>query len=223
LLHIGWPGAVRCCIKINPEVGGEWLGQRVYLLAFVSISLMFLVLCYVGTFGRSETGVTSIIATVAIMFGYGQLVPASFFPSFEQERLDRANRLTVQKGQVTQVRFVVHNTGIVSWKNFRVSVEAVKYKSWLGCWSWISWIREWRLADGVTYSILNPSEQFNVFNDGTLVRFNANLLAIGEPTIRVFNIKAEEEGQYRFRIRVTNDGTPGEKHNYGLKLTVTAP
>jgi hypothetical protein len=102
-------------------------------------------------------------------------------------------------------------------------VEAVKYKSWLGCWSWISWIREWPLADGVTYSILNPSEQFNVFNDGTLVRFNANLLAIGEPTIRVFNIKAEEEGQYRFRIRVTNDGSPGEKHNYGLKSTVTEP
>lgn len=221
LLHVGWPKLVRRCIKFSPEVGGEWVGQRVYLLAGASICSMFVALCYFGTLGKSETGVTAIITTVAIMFGYGQLVPASFFPSFEQVRLERANQLTVQKGQNTKVKMVVHNTGIVAWKTFRISLEAVAKRPWWASWSWVSWLREWPLADGVTFSLHEDSgPRLEVINENTLVQKNANLLAVGEPAVQIFNLKAEKEGTFRWRVRVTNDGTPGEKHDYSLKLIV---
>ena len=49
---------------------------------------------------------------------------------------------------------------------------------------------------------------------------DANLLAVGEPAPLMFNIKAEKVGNFRLRVRATNDGAPGETHNMSLKLIV---
>jgi hypothetical protein len=50
---------------------------------------------------------------------------------------------------------------------------------------------------------------------------NHNLLAVGEPAVLEFKLKAEEAGNYRLRVRVTNDGAPGEHHNERLRLIVS--
>ena len=221
LLHVVWPNIVRVCIKVNPEVGGEWVGQRVYLLAGASICMMFVTLCYFGPSGSSDSGVTAILTTVAIMFGYGQLVPSAYFPSFEQIRLQRLNRLIVQEGQDTKVKMVVHNTGIVAWKASRISLEVVDKRPWWASWSWISWLGERPTVAGITLvKHQESSERLSVINEYTMVQLNFNLLAVGEPAILIFNLKAENAGEFRWRVRVTNGGAPGEKHDDSLKLTV---
>jgi len=89
-LHFIWPWFVHGAGKFDREIGGEWAGHHFYLLAIICITGMFTVLKYgdSGSLGfitivTTDQGTTSIVTTVAIMFGYGQLVAASFSPQFE--------------------------------------------------------------------------------------------------------------------------------------------
>ena len=246
LLHFIWPWFVHGAGKFSRELGGEWAGQHFYILAILSIAGMFFTLKHYGDSGNSDTtdGATAIVTTVAIIFGYGQLVATSFSPQFEDgvEQLDkiptrfvrffwplqsRSSRLAVQSGQDTLVRIVVRNTGIVAWKTNRISVQVVKersWPSWLKWWPlavanrwWPSWLSKWPAARNVTFSRIEGST-LTIMNGNTLVQKNSNLLAVGEPSVLEFKMNAEHSGKYRLRVRVTNDGAPGEKHNSSLKL-----
>ena len=85
--------------------------------------------------------------------------------------------------------------------------------------SWPPWFKNRPLADGIKFS-LNPDAPLTLINQDTLVQKNANLLAVGEPAVLEFKMKPEREGEFRLRVRVTNDGAPGERHNNSLKLIV---
>ena len=70
--------------KFDRERGGEWAGHLFYLLAVPFVIVMFKALKASGpSVTTTDLGVTAIVTTVAILFGYGQLAPPSFSPQFE--------------------------------------------------------------------------------------------------------------------------------------------
>ena len=96
--------------------GGEWLGEKIYFaLLFIPVLFLLLVWCR-PEWGiwSTEPAVIAIVATVGALFGYGQLMPPSYFPAFEVADKRRIKRLAISEGQETPVKVVVHNTGIGS-------------------------------------------------------------------------------------------------------------
>lgn len=205
VLHLFWPNFLRLVIRKNPEVAEEF-GEKIYLLAGMFVALMYVLLVRFNKdwgIWDAEPALTALVATVAIMFGYGQLMTSPYFPSFEQQRLERKSRLSVEKGQVTNVRMIVHNTGIVAWKDFRISLEAEQ-------------------EDGIAFTLgRQDARGMSTMNNATLVQKNASLLAVGEPAVLTFDVLANKVGEFRLRVKVATDLRPGEKRDRGLKLIVS--
>lgn len=205
-LHVLWPTFMQLSIKARPD-SGEELGQHVWIMAAIFIAIMYPILVCSNpgwNWNSPEAAINSIVATVAIIFGYGQLMPSPFFPAFEQLDLKRVNRLTVQRGQDTTVKLVVHNTGIVSWGQFRIALEA-------------------KLEDGIKFCLNVDSNKLGTLrtmSDDTLIQKNADLLAVGAPAVLFFNLKADRVGEFRLRVKVSSGLRPGEKLNRSLRLIV---
>ena len=80
ILHFIWPFLVHSASKFDRERGSESVGQHFYILAILSIIGMFALLKWGAPVGTTDPGAIAIVTTVAIIFGYGQLVSASFSP-----------------------------------------------------------------------------------------------------------------------------------------------
>lgn len=206
-LHFAWPAFLRLAISRWPEIGGEFLGDKLYGVAAASVVLVFSILVWRNAqwgIWDTEPAVTAILATVAILYSYGQIIPSSYFPAFERDSdKKRISKVTVPVCKWTGVTLVVHNTGIVSWKSYRVSVET-------------------HARDEMTLRPTLGNTEVKPYNDGRAVQYQSSLLAVGEPSISDFEIHAKKAGRFKLRIRVATDLRPGERQNNSLVVLATA-
>lgn len=204
VLNLVWPRLVHLGVRINQEYGGETVGERVYILAGVFIIALFTVLVrFNDKWGLwdSEPAVTAVVMTIAIMFGYGQLMTSSYLPRFELSTSKPTRRLTVPRGQETPVKLVVRNTSIMSWGTHRISLQA-------------------EYGEGITFWSDENRKTQSTMSGNTIVQKNSGLGTVGEPSNLYFNVKAEKEGNFRLRVRVSTGLRPGEKQNRDLWLVV---
>lgn len=186
-----WPTLVRLGVWVNSDYGGELVGGQVYLLAGAFIVAAYVVMVnFIDGWGLGDTdpAITAVGVTTASMFGYWQLLPAPFFPVFgADDNSSYSNRLDISKGTVAPIAITIYNTGILSWKGFRVSVES--------------------LSDDLTFSTDRP-EVLTVFKNEKIIQWNSNLLAVGEPSFADFSAVANKAGIYRLRVRVATEMRP---------------
>ena len=78
----------------------------------------------------TESAVTAIVLTAGVLFAYSKVFPTKFFVAFQEVDFATANwsierqlEISVPTDSRWPIFLVVHNTGISSWHNFRITVE----------------------------------------------------------------------------------------------------
>lgn len=212
-LYLLWPIILARAIRRNPDEGGEKCGERLIFVGIALVVIFYLTLVLPDcqrSWVDAEPAISAVLITVAIFFGYGRFLPSSFYSAYlqvtnwstgewDQRRL---SELTIEKGKLWPIFLVVHNTGIASWNNYRITVE---FKDDFEVFAELDGFPSSKTWAWKTKGLRISKKPCWVQLQAT------NVLAIGEPQTLRFLVKSDKLGKFKVKIRVVSDGRPGER------------
>lgn len=222
-LNFSWPRMITCAIKRGDGDGEKW-GGKVFPCAIIWVILFWVVLVVPGgqrSWVDSEPAITAAAITLAIFFSYGKVLSPSFYAAYLNvmdcdsgvvDNRRKLGELTITKGKWWPVFLAVYNTGIITWDNYRISVD---------------------LPDGFEASetaqeFPNSSHWNWAPESGSLKigqkpccvqKRSPNIIAIGETSATRFFVKANDSGRFRLKIMVVTVGRLSERRQW-LHLNV---
>lgn len=219
-LHYLWPKLVEAGIRRSPVTGGEKVGEKVWVVGGFWIVLIYALLLVSNPdwdWRDTEPAISAVVATVAIMYGYGQTMPApSYVAFYGDDGKTRVKEQSVTALSPTLVTVVVHNTGIAAWKLFRVTVEVDET-------SGIHFFESSNVKETGEEPPVTTHKNLVIPKGRNQATIELPLLVVGEPGLCHLYVLGTLEGTYTVRVRIASDIRPGEHHDNSLKITVKEP
>jgi len=221
-LYLGWPSRVTHHIK-KKQGGGESQGAKfmlIPLLSFATIYVAWIFLTSKGSLNWSDPQpvFNAVAITAAIFFTAMRFFPPTFYAAFLPVNdwetgaysEDRMETISIEKGRLWPLFFVIHNTGITSWDNYRITLDFGEgFEATWGTDDFPS-SKDWAWR----------TKNLRVMSNPCIVALQAtNALVVGEPQTIRFLIKAKKTGQFNVGVSVVVSGRPGESKK-SLKLNV---